>query len=58
MAVIFIDGPHHEKKRQQERDAQIREALDLAGYTVVTFTHHRELWPALFKRYAFLFGEG
>ena len=57
-AVIFIDGPHHEKPGQSARDARVREELDLAGYTVITFTHDRATWPAHLSRYAFIFGEG
>ena len=58
LALVFIDGPHHQQPGQAARDARIREDLDLAGYTVISFTHDRETWPALLARYAFIFGEG
>ena len=57
-ALVFIDGPHHDSARAQERDARVREELDLAGYTIISFTYDRADWPATFRRYAFVFGEG
>ncbi|MFD1731778.1 hypothetical protein ACFSC4_13040 [Deinococcus malanensis] len=57
-AVVFIDGPVHAQAHVRERDARIRDDLDLAGYTVVTFTHDTATWPELARRYAFIFGEG
>ena len=57
-SVVFIDGPHHDTARMQERDAGVRDALDAAGWTVVTFTHDTARWPELARRYSFLFGEG
>ncbi|WP_235204210.1 DEAD/DEAH box helicase [Deinococcus sp. RL] len=58
MALVFIDGPHHQQPGQAARDVRVREDLELAGYTVITFTHDRSTWPAVFARYAFVFGEG
>lgn len=55
--VVFIDGPHHEGKDQRERDARIREDLDYAGYTVLTFTHDQSAWPEVAARHPHLFGE-
>ncbi|CAM4399241.1 DEAD/DEAH box helicase [Deinococcus marmoris] len=57
-SVVFIDGPHHDTARMQERDAGVRDALDAAGWTVVVFTHDTVRWPELAQRYSFLFGEG
>ena len=57
-AVVFIDGPHHGQPGQAATDARQREELELAGYTVITFTHDRREWPAVLARYAFIFGEG
>jgi very-short-patch-repair endonuclease len=58
MAVVFIDGPHHDGARVKEKDGRVREALDLAGYTVVSFTHDKAQWSTVAQRYSFLFGEG
>ncbi|MFC6619269.1 helicase-related protein [Deinococcus radiophilus] len=57
-AVVFIDGPHHELPGQTATDARQREELELAGYTVITFTYNQSEWPAILARYAFMFGEG
>ena len=57
-AVVFIDGPHHELPGQTATDARQREELELAGYTVITFTYDQGEWPAVLARYAFIFGEG
>ncbi|WP_229839039.1 DEAD/DEAH box helicase [Deinococcus piscis] len=57
-AVIFIDGPHHQLPGQASIDVRKREELELAGYTVITFTHDQSEWPATLARYAFIFGEG
>ena len=56
MALIFIDGddfPH-----PHERDERSRDALDLAGYTVIAFGADRASWLEVTKRYAFVFGAG
>jgi ATP-dependent helicase YprA (DUF1998 family) len=57
-ALVFIDGPHHDGPGQSARDARVREDLELAGYTVISFTYDRSTWPAQLARYAFVFGEG
>ncbi len=57
-AVVFIDGPHHEKPLQQRIDQQKRLALSDAGITVVVFTQDTSSWPAVLGEYSWLFGEG
>ncbi|SEJ79303.1 Helicase conserved C-terminal domain-containing protein [Deinococcus reticulitermitis] len=57
-ALVFIDGPHHDGPGQSARDARVREDLELAGYTVISFNYDRSTWPAQLARYAFVFGEG
>ena len=57
-ALMFIDGPHHEKPLQQRLDQQKRRDLKDAGIRVVVFDQHSEEWPALFREHAWLFGEG
>jgi hypothetical protein len=57
-ALVFIDGPHHEKPLQQRLDQQKRQALKDAGIRVVVFDQHSEEWPAVFREHAWLFGKG
>jgi very-short-patch-repair endonuclease len=57
-AVVFIDGPHHEKPLQQRLDQQKRQALMDAGITVVVFTQDTTTWPAVIAEYNWLFGDG
>lgn len=57
-ALIFIDGAHHEQPAQAGRDARLREELELAGYTVISFGDDRAAWSEQLSRYAFIFGEG
>jgi hypothetical protein len=57
-AVVFIDGPHHEKPLQQRLDQQKRQALLDAGIRVVVFTQDTTTWPAVLSEYSWLFGEG
>ena len=57
-ALVFIDGPHHDGPGQSARDIRVREDLELAGYTVISFNYDRSTWPAQLARYAFVFGEG
>jgi hypothetical protein len=57
-AVVFIDGPHHEKPLQQRLDLQKRQALLDGGITVVVFTQDTTTWPAVLSEYSWLFGEG
>jgi hypothetical protein len=57
-ALVFIDGPHHQRPLQQRLDQQKRQALKDAGIRVVVFDQHCEEWPAVFREHAWLFGEG
>jgi len=57
-ALVFIDGPHHEKPLQQRLDQQKRQALKDAGIRVVVFDQHSEEWPVMFREHSWLFGEG
>jgi len=58
LALIYIDGPHHETDRQRRRDDSITERLEDAGYAVIRFAREQSAWPALFAEYAFVFGAG
>ncbi|TGH24100.1 MAG: DUF1998 domain-containing protein, partial [Aphanocapsa feldmannii 277cI] len=57
-SVVFIDGPDHEQPLQQRLDEDKRQALIAAGISVVVFTQHTEMWPAVLEDYSWLFGEG
>jgi len=56
MVLIFVDGPHHLEPHTATQDRQKREALELAGYTVLTFTHDLTLWPGTVRQHSYLFG--
>ena len=57
-AALFIDGPHHERHAQRERDTAITACLEAAGYYVIRFPKERDRWPEIFKAHADLFGAG
>jgi very-short-patch-repair endonuclease len=57
-ALVFIDGPHHNRPLQQRLDQQKRQALKDAGIRVVVFDQHSEEWPEVFREHAWIFGEG
>jgi very-short-patch-repair endonuclease len=56
--VVFIDGPHHDKSAQQDKDVAIDRKLDEQGFLVVRFPKEQALWPAIFLKNADLFGAG
>lgn len=56
--VIFIDGPTHERPRQQEKDEQITSCLQNLGATVIRFGYDEREWDNIVKQYSYLFGEG
>lgn len=56
LALVYIDGPHHETDQQRQLDQQMVERLEDAGYTVIRFPKEQEAWPAIFACYAFVFG--
>jgi very-short-patch-repair endonuclease len=56
--VVFIDGPHHDKSAQQDKDEAIDRRLDEQGFLVVRFPKEQALWPTIFAKNADLFGVG
>ncbi|MBF2761348.1 MAG: DEAD/DEAH box helicase [Ectothiorhodospiraceae bacterium AqS1] len=56
--LVYIDGPHHDKERQRQKDADITRRLESAGYTVVRFPNDKAIWPDIFGEYAWVFGQG
>jgi superfamily II DNA/RNA helicase/very-short-patch-repair endonuclease len=53
--AVYIDGPPHDFPDRQKRDADLTEAMEDAGFTVVRF-HHQDDWDATLARYPHVFG--
>jgi very-short-patch-repair endonuclease len=56
-AAVYIDGPPHDFPDRQKRDAELTEAMEDAGFTVIRF-HHQDDWDAILTRYPHVFGKG
>lgn len=54
-AAIYVDGPPHDQRDQMNEDQAITQRLMEAGYIVIRF-HHREDWPAIFRKHPDIFG--
>lgn len=57
-ALIYIDGPHHERDAQQQLDASITARLEDAGFTVIRFPKEQSAWPDIVARFPDVFGKG
>lgn len=55
-AVIYIDGPHHEKPNQQKIDNETTKRLQAAGLTVIRFPKEQNNWANLIAQYPDIFG--
>ena len=55
--AVFIDGPHHDATRQQQRDGQAQDRLEDLGWLSVRIRHDDD-WPTLVTHYSQVFGEG
>lgn len=55
-ALIYIDGPHHQQKGQQQIDETITRRLMDAGFTVVRFPVEQNKWVEICSRYIDIFG--
>ena len=58
-AAIYVDGPPHDAPHQVRDDEAATEALMDMGYIVLRLPlarHHRDDWPAIFRRHQDLFG--
>ena len=55
-ALIYIDGPHHEQKGQQQLDETITRRLMDAGFTVVRFPVDQNRWHEICSQYVDIFG--
>lgn len=54
-AAIYIDGPPHDDPWQLQEDEKKTRALLEMGYVVIRF-HHKDDWPAIFRRHPDIFG--
>jgi len=55
-ALIYIDGPHHQKPSRKHSDEVITQRLLNGGYTVIRFSFDQEKWPNIINQYAWVFG--
>ncbi len=55
-ALIYIDGPHHQQKKQQQLDDTITQRLIDAGFTVIRFPQDQKKWSAICQQYKDIFG--
>ena len=56
--VVYIDGPHHDRERQERLDAELTARLEDAGMTVIRFGYDKSVWPRVFAEYRWVFGTG
>ncbi len=54
-AAVYVDGPPHDFPDRQKRDAELTEAMEDAGFTVIRF-HHQDDWDAILAKYPHVFG--
>ena len=54
-AVIYVDGPPHDKPEQLRDDDGTTQALIERGYIVIRF-HHADDWDDIFRRHSDVFG--
>jgi very-short-patch-repair endonuclease len=54
---VFVDGPYHDFPHRHERDVELTDLLDDAGYRVVRVTNP-QAWPDQLAAYAWIFGGG
>lgn len=55
--AVFIDGPHHDRETQQQRDRDAETRLTNASWLVIRFRHDDD-WPVLADQNEWLFGRG
>jgi len=55
--AIYVDGPHHDYSEYKIRDAELTEAMEDIGFTVLRFKHgEQEKWKEIIKEYPNVFG--
>ena len=57
-ALVYIDGPHHERERRKALDAAKTQELEDAGFLVIRFPADRDRWPGIFREHPDVFGVG
>ncbi|MNV79517.1 hypothetical protein D3C71_1730740 [compost metagenome] len=57
LALVYIDGPHHEQPGQRAFDEQLSRELVDHGFTVIRFTRDTRSWPDVVRRYPDIFGD-
>lgn len=55
--AVFIDGPHHDRETQKQRDREAETRLTNASWLVIRFRHDDD-WPTLADQNEWLFGRG
>lgn len=55
-AAVFIDGPIHDNADVAKGDAEKRDALTDAGYTIIVFGYDKSAWPEIAAGYPEIFG--
>lgn len=56
LALIYVDGPHHEQPGQRQFDDKLSRELTDAGFTVIRFTRDIRTWPDIVGHYPDIFG--
>ncbi len=56
--LVYIDGPHHQAPNQKDRDVELDQRLEGAGFTVVRFGTDEESWERIVAKYSWVFGSG
>ncbi|HNB24909.1 MAG TPA: DUF1998 domain-containing protein [Candidatus Melainabacteria bacterium] len=57
-ALIYIDGPHHERPGQSQLDERLTRTLEEAGFTVIRFPKSVQSWGSVTSNYPEIFGKG
>jgi superfamily II DNA/RNA helicase/very-short-patch-repair endonuclease len=57
LALIYVDGPHHEQPGQRSFDHNLTRELTDVGFTVIRFTRDTSGWPKIVRRYPDIFGD-
>lgn len=57
-ALVYIDGPHHNRTATKAHDRMITQRLENAGFTVVRFPLPQDKWDDVIRNYQWVFGSG
>lgn len=56
-ALIYVDGPHHDKTGQRAFDDSLTRELEDHGFTVIRFPKEQNTWPDIVRQYPDIFGD-